>query len=265
MSETVVINEKPAGDDPEHIAKMVALADGAESQAADSRPEWLPEKFKSAEEMANAYKSLESKLGVKEPEAPVDPVDPVVTPDPVDPNAAVPDDAALASELSSKGLDLSKFVASYEANGEINQAEYDELIAGGYPRDTVDQFIEGRVAKRQIDLQNIKSVVGGDAEFASMSAWASANASNESLTSYNKAMESKDQSLIKLALQGMHAQYKDSRGSEPKLLTGANGTTASDLYESVQQMTTDMKNPAYKTDPAFRRKVEAKISRSSIF
>ena len=262
MSETVVINEKPAGDDPEHIAKMVALADGAASPAADSRPEWLPEKFKSAEEMANAYKSLESKLGVKEP---VSPVEHVVTPDPVDPNASVPDDAALASELSSKGLDLSKFVASYEANGEINQAEYEELIAGGYPRDTVDQFIEGRVAKRQIDLQNIKSVVGGDAEFASMSAWASANASNESLASYNKAMESKDQSLIKLALQGMHAQYKDSRGSEPKLLTGANGTTASDLYESVQQMTTDMKSPAYKTDPAFRRKVEAKISRSSIF
>jgi hypothetical protein len=32
------------------------------------RPEWLPEKFKSAEDLANAYKSLEGKLGSKEEE-----------------------------------------------------------------------------------------------------------------------------------------------------------------------------------------------------
>ena len=32
------------------------------------RPEWLPEKFKSAEDMASAYSSLEGKLGQKEEE-----------------------------------------------------------------------------------------------------------------------------------------------------------------------------------------------------
>jgi len=37
-------------------------------QGADSsqRPEWLPEKYKSPEELAKAYKELESKLGTKE-------------------------------------------------------------------------------------------------------------------------------------------------------------------------------------------------------
>lgn len=33
---------------------------------ASDRPEWLPEKFGSAEDLANAYSSLESKLGQKE-------------------------------------------------------------------------------------------------------------------------------------------------------------------------------------------------------
>jgi hypothetical protein len=33
-----------------------------------SRPEWLPEKFKSAEDLAAAYSSLEGKLGQKEQE-----------------------------------------------------------------------------------------------------------------------------------------------------------------------------------------------------
>ena len=32
------------------------------------RPEWLPEKYKSGEDLAKAYKELESKLGTREDE-----------------------------------------------------------------------------------------------------------------------------------------------------------------------------------------------------
>ena len=35
---------------------------------ADARPEWLPEKFNSPEDLANSYTNLESKIGQKEEE-----------------------------------------------------------------------------------------------------------------------------------------------------------------------------------------------------
>jgi hypothetical protein len=38
----------------------------ADVQQSDDRPEWLPEKFKSAEDLGKAYKELEGKLGKKE-------------------------------------------------------------------------------------------------------------------------------------------------------------------------------------------------------
>ena len=55
-------------------AAQVAEADGrdfvtqedVEQAAAPSRPEWLPEKYNSGEDLAKAYKELESKLGTKE-------------------------------------------------------------------------------------------------------------------------------------------------------------------------------------------------------
>ena len=55
-------------------AVAVAQADGrdfvtqADVEAAQTpeRPEWLPEKYKTPEDLANAYKALESKLGTKE-------------------------------------------------------------------------------------------------------------------------------------------------------------------------------------------------------
>jgi len=37
-----------------------------EVQTSPARPEWLPEKYKSAEDLAKAYKELEGKLGTKE-------------------------------------------------------------------------------------------------------------------------------------------------------------------------------------------------------
>ena len=35
-------------------------------QPSNDRPEWLPEKYKTGEDLAKAYKELESKLGTKE-------------------------------------------------------------------------------------------------------------------------------------------------------------------------------------------------------
>ena len=40
----------------------VGLSDEAPISGLQDRPEWLPEKFGSAQEMAQAYKSLEQKL-----------------------------------------------------------------------------------------------------------------------------------------------------------------------------------------------------------
>ena len=40
--------------------------EAVQTETAVERPEWLPEKFSSAEDLANAYSSLESKLGQKE-------------------------------------------------------------------------------------------------------------------------------------------------------------------------------------------------------
>jgi hypothetical protein len=255
MAETVVIKDEDVGNDQAHIDKMVALADGT-PQPNDTRPEWLPEKFKSPEEMANAYKSLESKLGSKEPEAPA------TTEVALDAEAPKPDE--VAEELSSRGLDFTTFSDEFAANGSLSDESYGALEAKGIDRAMVDQYIAGQRATAAAYEGEVKQSIGGAEEFDAMVAWAQSNVSNADLASYNKAVASGDPSAARLAVKGMHAQYKESRGSEPKLLKGANGTTASDLYESVQQMTKDMRDPLYKTDPAFRRKVEAKISRSNI-
>lgn len=53
-------------DDVVDSATSAEPTEAVQVETAVERPEWLPEKFKTAEDLANAYSSLEGKLGQKE-------------------------------------------------------------------------------------------------------------------------------------------------------------------------------------------------------
>ena len=48
------------------VTESAEPTEATQTEVAVERPEWLPEKFNSAEDLASAYSSLESKLGQKE-------------------------------------------------------------------------------------------------------------------------------------------------------------------------------------------------------
>ena len=62
MSESLMQAEAPA--ESEAVAEETVAQEAQSS--TDDRPEWLPEKYKSGEDLAKAYKALESKIGSKE-------------------------------------------------------------------------------------------------------------------------------------------------------------------------------------------------------
>lgn len=248
-------------EDPAHIARMVAVADGVappEDPPVDGeRPAWLPEKFKTAEDMAKAYGELSAKLGTP-PETP--PVVPPVVP----PVADATSDQATA-DLAGKGLEMSTFSQEFAETGALSDESYAKLKAAGYPEELVNGYIEGQRARADVFASSIKGSVGGDANFTSMVEWASSNLTPGELTAYNKAIDSGDQEQAKLAVLGTYQKFKEARPAEPRLIAGGPSASASsDVYESIAQMQADMRDTRYKSDPAFRAKVSAKLGRSEI-
>jgi hypothetical protein len=264
MVDTVVINSTQPTEDPAHVAAMIAKADAAGTPPAEGentqspddqtedRPSWLPEKFKSPEDLAKAYNELQAKLSGKTPEA--------TEPD----NQAQPDDKQVQDALQSKGLDLNTFSEEFSKNGVLSPESYEALEKAGYPRNYVDQYIEGQKARGALYESEVKSVAGGEAQFAEMQEWARVNLSVEEINAYNKAIDSGDPSQAKLAVAGIYQKFAANRPSEPNLFKGSNSAPSSDVYESIAQMQKDMATPEYKLDPAFRAKVERKLARSNI-
>jgi hypothetical protein len=265
--ETIVIKSPVVPvEDPAHVARMIAVADGTPAPevpaATSDRPSWLPEKFATAEDMAKAYGELSTKLGENTSTTP--PVTPPVVPAVVPPVAEATTEQA-AADLAGKGLELSEFSKEFAETGALSADSYTKLKAAGYPEELVNSFIEGQKARGAAYATDIKSTIGGDANFTSMVEWAGANLSPGELAAYNSAIDSGDADKAKLAVLGTYQKFTDARPTEPRLIAGGPAATASaDVYESLAQMQADMRDDRYKSDPAFRAKVASKLGRSSI-
>ena len=229
--------------------------EAAEGTPPEDRPEWLPEKFKTAEDMAKAYSELESKLGQK-PAAET----PATETPPVDVTAEEVEKA-----LAPKGLNLQDFNAEFAQKGELSTDSYEKLAAAGYDKALVDQFIEGQKARGIQYDSEIKAEVGGDERYTDMVTWAKASLTPAEIDAYNLAVGSGKPEQAKLAVLGLNAKFTKAVGNEPQRTVGGEKATSSEGFESTAQVTEAMKDPRYKTDPAYRAKVQAKLGASSVF
>jgi len=270
MVDTVVIKPEvsapPAGHEEAMIAKVdaanAAVTPPAEDPPANpERPSWLPEKFKSVEDMAKAYSELEQKLGQKTPgEEPPKVTDP---PKPTE-NQATPEDGQKAAEKA--GLKLADLETEWRTNGKLSEDNMKKLADAGFSEADVQTYIAGRQAlAAQYDQAVMAETPGGPDKYGEMVEWAKVNMSDAEIAAYNDAVASGDMARAKLAVQGLGARFASAVGNEPTLQSGRTNADAADVFESRAQVTEAMRNPLYKSDPAYRAKVAAKIARSSVF
>jgi len=210
------------------------------------RPTWLPEKFKSPEDLAVAYGELEKKLGkpakTEKPEGQPDANTEVAT-------------------------GFAKYSEEYFKNGSISEDSLKELEAKGIPREYVDQYVRGYEAYQTAEVTTILGEIGGESEFKSMSEWASENLSENELSAYNDAVTSGNKEQASFAVKGMYARYKSGvAGNEPRLLSGNTRVSGDvNVFRSTAEVVEAMKNPKYKSDPAYRKDVEERLARSNVF
>lgn len=267
MVDTVVITSDTSSAPEGHDQKMIDLVDKANAgpqednladpqASSESRPEWLPEKFKSPEDMAKAYSELESKLGGQKPPAP----------DATPGDDKAPDNTEANAALADKGLQLEEFSQEFAQKGELSPESYEKLQKAGFDKNLVNQYIEGQRALVNQYESTVKAEVGGDEQFSEMTTWAKANMTPGEIDAFNRAVSSGNVDQAKMAVRGLQAQYSKAVGSDPqRLLGGGKGSAGEDVFESTAQVTKAMSDPQYKNDPAFRAKVQAKLARSKVF
>jgi hypothetical protein len=227
-----------------------------EENVSQSRPDGLPEKFKSVEDLAKSYTELEKKLGTQEKSVDEKSVD--------EKPAETKSDLEIAEKaVETAGLDMDVLAKEYADNGALDEKSYQALEKAGISKQYVDQFIAGQNALAEQQGNEVKSIAGGDESYNEMVNWASNNFNEAEKTAYNNAVNSKDMEVIKLAVTGLKARYEQANGKEPSLVQGKATPTAEPSFQSWAQVTEAMADSRYAKDPAYQAEVKNKLANSN--
>ena len=168
---------------------------------ADARPEWLPEKFNSPEDLAKGYSELEKQFTQsRQAEAEANQAES---------SQEVPSGQAEAKEaVENAGLDFEAMQAEFAESGELSENTYKDLEAKGIPKEMVDAYVDGQMAKADAYSNELYGYAGGEEAYQEMSAWASENLSDSEIDAFNDAITSGNESQARLAIDGMASRYR---------------------------------------------------------
>lgn len=274
---TITQDESPALS-TENEEMLAALAGKDE----DKPDELLAGKYKSVEDLEKAYKELQAKLSRGE-SLPPEAEDDNTADDQADSDSDEEDDKPagdareiygdlIGGKLDEAGIDFQDMNVRWQQTGTLEDGDYEQLAEAGFNRDMVDAYLSGLQYKATQDMAltvkevaSIKESLGGEAEYNKMIEWAAANLSADEVEGFNQIINTQPMAAVKMAVTGLHARYSAVEGREPKLIGGRAPKGSSDKFESTAQLVAAMSDPRYSSDPAYQRKVQEKLSRSSIF
>jgi hypothetical protein len=231
-----------------------APVENTEEQVTD-RPEWLPEKFQSPEDMAKAYGELESKMG-EEPESSEDEYEYEYEEDGTEEVEGVAITETAMEEFSNE----------FYENGDLSEETLDRIQDEfGVSKEIAKAYVDGQKALVEQAQQTIFAEVGGQENYQEMLEWAKSNLTESEINAYDSAIVSNDLETARMVAKGLHAQFTGSEGTTPSLARGsAAAAGGTEGYGSWQQVSADMAKAEYKTDPAFREMVKNKLSVSRL-
>lgn len=261
MAEVINTHE----ENPEQVAQqqayeqeMLEKGEALDSVPESARPEWLPEKFQTPEDMANAYKELEQKMGQNDEST----QDEDEEYDEVDIDSVTVNDAA--EFLDEQGFDYDAFAQEYAENGELSEAAYEALEEAGLSRELVEAYISGQEAVMADMQEQAFQAAGGQQEYSRMIEWASNNLSQGEVDAFNNALDTTDIDQALFAIQGLASRYRSDVGTQPNLVSGQTAGSSAGSYQSVAELTRDMQDPRYDADPAFRQMVAMRLQNSDV-
>tara|TARA_B100001057_G_scaffold400795_1_gene412117 strand:+ start:1627 stop:2400 length:774 start_codon:yes stop_codon:yes gene_type:complete len=217
---------------------------GSEEQQPEAEEELILGKFRSQEDLAEAYENLEKKLGeTKQQEQ-------VSEENSTEQNSNVSEAIQSASD-------------AFYNEGALSEENYKALEENGIPREFVEAYVRGQEATMESEVATITNSIGGQENYEAMSEWARNNLPSEEIDSFDQIVESSTPDAAKMAVKGLYARFISEGGQQPTIRQGQTSGSAVQPFNSSAQVVEAMKDRRYETDPAYREEVERRLAVST--
>lgn len=188
--------------------------------------------------------------------APVNPADLTKKPD----APAKTDEQARAEAAT--GLDLTPFSQEFNANGKLSDESYAKLAEKGFTKEITDTYIRGVQAQVTERLTTLAQSVGGVDTYNAILEWGKTGLSEGERAEAVKMLGYGSADAARTYLAGLNARFVAANGKAPGKIAGGGAAPAGDVFASRADQAKAMKDPRYKTDPAYRDSIVQKSVRS---
>ena len=200
-------------------------------QAFQEEQQTFAGKFKSAEDLEQAYIELQKKLG--DPEARTEQEAPEAEPEAENPDELMAQFAEMDSQEVAKA-----FLNADYAPAEVEMSD--------------------------ADISTIQNSVGGEEGYAELMQWSNENFPEELVQGFDQLVATGNRYAIQLAVNGLMAAYQNQNGMEGEMLTGKGTAQKADVFRSQAEVIQAMNDPRYDSDPAYRQDIFNKLDRSDL-
>lgn len=171
----------------------------------------------------------------------------------------------LKADLNSKGMDFDALEKEYNEKGALSDESLDKLNKAGYPKSVVDAYLAGLQAMTERFVNAVYDMAGGKDNYNRLLSYVSTQP-KDVLDSFNATIQQGNLGQINLVINGLIAQMGKAYGTaNPTVMAGSNASGGTDAYETIEEMTKDMSDPRYQTDPKFTKEVLRKIRNAKFF
>jgi hypothetical protein len=159
-------------------------------------------------------------------------------------------------------IDMNKFYDEFAKSGQLSIESYKELADAGFDKGLVDSYIEGQAARVEIFTNNVYDAAGGQEQYDRMVDWGAKNLNTIQKQMFNDAVNSGNLESAKGVIDALKARFTRAEGTFKRGGIRPEGTGDShsgEGFNSVQEMTTAMRDPRYRSDPAYVDMVKRKM------
>ena len=267
MADTLTVDPTPTTEVVTTAEGVSLSADEQDSlavgeQIVEQQEQLLAGKYKDAESLEKAYINLQKKLGEDGKEEA--------------PKAETEQEEVLpeASEESTQELSpTAQLITSasdeFDNNGQLTPETLSKLSEMP-SKDLVEAYMQLQANQPEVEtgditdtqVNEIKTAAGGEEAYAQITQWASNNLQPNEIAAFDEVINSGSVDAIRLAVNGLKAQYENVNGYEGRMVTGKAPVQSKDAYRSQAELVAAMSDKRYDNDPAYRQDVMQKLERS---
>jgi len=228
----------------------------------EEQEQLLAGKYKDAQELEKAYVELQKKLGSND--EPAEDVEQTGATEETE-ETSLSDGASLISSANDE----------YYANDGKLSEETLEKFSSMSSKELVESYLEVQNTDAfknktetadlsDSDINEVKNFAGGEAQYDNLIAWANSNLDEKSKDAFDGIVGSGSVDAIKIAVNGLKAQYENANGYEGKMYSGKAPKGDSDVFRSQAELVQAMSDKRYDRDPAYRQDIIEKLDRSNL-